>query len=50
MAEHALSALVGLIIGMFIALCASDDLTKNRISAGYFEHGGKAYRVEAVGQ
>jgi len=42
--------LLGVIVGAFLMVAAGNSLTNDRIKAGYFEQGGKAYRIQEVSQ
>jgi hypothetical protein len=44
----ALAFALGLVVAGLLTINASNDVMNGRIKAGYFDHEGKAYRVQEV--
>lgn len=47
-ASTILAIVVGGLVGLFIGMAVSADVTKDRIKAGAFEFSGTAYKVERL--
>lgn len=43
-----LAFVLGMILAAFLTVNASNEVMNDRLKAGYFEHNGKAYRVQEV--
>ena len=47
-APGSVGLILGFVLGIIVAMNAANELTQDRISAGFFAYDGKPYRIQPI--